>query len=109
MQTLKNDIVRARVSTELKQSAEQVLDGLGMSMTEAIRLFLTQVSLRQELPIELKIPNKTTLDAMSEDVSEQTYKVAALWINTLALERFRRDFYQWQILIKPQYAMKSAT
>jgi antitoxin component of RelBE/YafQ-DinJ toxin-antitoxin module len=27
-----------------------------VSMTEAIRLFLTQVSLRQEFPIELKIP-----------------------------------------------------
>jgi len=44
-----------------------------MSMTEAIRLFLTQVSLRQEFPIELKIPNKITLDAMSEEVTEQTY------------------------------------
>lgn len=45
MQTVKNDIVRARVSSELKDSAGQVLDSLGMSMTEAIRLFLTQVSL----------------------------------------------------------------
>ena len=73
MQTLKNDIVRARVSSELKDSAGQVLDGLGMSMTEAIRLFLTQVSLRQEFPIELKIPNKTTLAAMSDEVTEASY------------------------------------
>ena len=73
MQTVKNDIVRARVSSELKDSAGQVLDSLGMSMTEAIRLFLTQVSLRQEFPIELKIPNKTTLAAMSDEVTEETY------------------------------------
>jgi len=73
MQTLKNDIVRARVSSELKDSAGQVLDGLGMSMTEAIRLFLTQISLRQEFPIELKIPNKTTLAAMSDEVTEESY------------------------------------
>jgi len=73
MQTLKNDIVRARVSSELKDSAGQVLDGLGMSMTEAIRLFLTQVSLRQEFPIELKIPNKTTLAAMSDEATEESY------------------------------------
>jgi len=85
MQTLKNDIVRARVSTELKQSAEHVLDELGMSMTEAIRLFLTQVSLRQEFPIELKIPNKTTLDAMSEEVTEKTYaSVDALFDEVLS-------------------------
>jgi len=73
MQTVKNDIVRARVSSELKDSAGQVLDSLGMSMTEAIRLFLTQVSLRQEFPIELKIPNKTTLAAMSDEVTEESY------------------------------------
>jgi len=73
MQTVKNDIVRARVSSELKDSAGQVLDSLGMSMTEAIRLFLTQVSLRQEFPIEFKIPNKTTLAAMSDEVTEETY------------------------------------
>jgi len=73
MQTLKNDIVRARVSSELKDSAGQVLDGLGMSMTEAIRLFLTQIALRQEFPIELKIPNKTTLAAMSDEVTEASY------------------------------------
>jgi len=73
MQTLKNDIVRARVSSELKDSAGQVLDGLGMSMTEAIRLFLTQIALRQEFPIELKIPNKTTLAAMSDEVTEESY------------------------------------
>jgi DNA-damage-inducible protein J len=38
-----------------------------------IRLFLTQVSLRQEFPIELKIPNKVTLEAMKENVTEKTY------------------------------------
>ena len=73
MTPLKTEIVRARVSHELKQSAEQVFDDLGMSMTEAIRLFLTQVSLRQEFPIELKIPNKMTLEAMKENVTEKTY------------------------------------
>jgi len=44
-----------------------------MSMTETIRLFLTQVSLRQEFPIELKAPNKTTLATMPDEVTEETY------------------------------------
>jgi len=44
-----------------------------MSMTETIRLFLTQVSLRQEFTIELKAPNKTTLAAMPDEVTEETY------------------------------------
>ncbi|NOQ64998.1 MAG: type II toxin-antitoxin system RelB/DinJ family antitoxin [Methyloprofundus sp.] len=74
MPPLKNEVVRARVDAELKHSSEQVLNSLGMSMTEAIRLFLTQVSLRQEFPIELKIPNATTLKAMAESPSEKTYE-----------------------------------
>ena len=76
MTTLKNDVVRARISHELKQNAEQVLTEIGMSMTEAIRLFLTQVSLRQEFPIELKTPNKTTLNAIESDVTDAAYTSA---------------------------------
>ncbi len=74
MPQVKNEVVRARVEPELKHSAEQVLNSIGMSMTEAIRLFLTQVSLRQEFPIELKIPNATTLKAMVEAPTDKTYK-----------------------------------
>ena len=74
MPQVKNEVVRARIEPELKQSAEQVLNRLGMSMTEAIRLFLTQVSLRQEFPIELKTPNATTLKAMTEAPTEKTYE-----------------------------------
>jgi len=73
MEPIKNEIVRARVSHELKESAEEVLNNLGMSMTEAIRLFLTQVSLRQEFPVELKTPNATTLKAMNAPVTDETY------------------------------------
>ena len=73
MNTLKNDVVRARISHELKQNSEQVLNELGMSMTEAIRLFLTQVSLRQEFPIELKAPNKITLDAINSEMAKTVY------------------------------------
>jgi DNA-damage-inducible protein J len=68
-----NEVVRARVSPKLKQSAERVLDELGMSMAEAIRLFLTQIALRQEFPLELKIPNQTTLQAISAAPTDEIY------------------------------------
>ena len=74
MPQVKNEVVRARVEPELKHSAEQVLNNIGMSMTEAIRLFLTQVSLRQEFPIELTTPNATTLKAMAESPTDKTYE-----------------------------------
>lgn len=73
MAITKDDVVRARVSSQLKHNAEEVLAEIGMSMGEAIRLFLTQVSLRHEFPVELKVPNKTTLNAMSDQPTDDIY------------------------------------
>ena len=73
MTITKDDVVRARVSSQLKRNAESVLSELGMSMGEAIRLFLTQVSIRREFPIELKVPNKTTLKAISNKPTDDVY------------------------------------
>ena len=73
MAVTKDDVVRARVNSQLKHNAEEVLSEIGMSMGEAIRLFLTQVALRHEFPVELKIPNKTTLKAMSDKPTDDTY------------------------------------
>jgi len=70
----KDDVVRARVNSQLKKDAEKVLAELGMSMGEAIRLFLTQISLRHEFPVELKVPNKSTLKAMSEKPTDDVYQ-----------------------------------
>ncbi len=70
---MKTETVRARVSHELKQSSEEVLNELGMSVTEAIRLFLTQITLRQEFPLELKRPNTITLAAIDDTVTEESF------------------------------------
>ena len=74
MAIIKDDVVRARVNSQLKHNAEAVLSEIGMSMGEAIRLFLTQVSLRQEFPVELKVPNKVTLKAMSDKPTADVYQ-----------------------------------
>jgi DNA-damage-inducible protein J len=42
------------------------LHKLGISTTEAINLFLSQVRLRKGLPFDVRIPNKTTLKAMKD-------------------------------------------
>ena len=44
MTTIKSDMVRARVEPELKERAEAVLEKLGMSTADAIRIFLTQAA-----------------------------------------------------------------
>jgi len=56
----KTEFVRARVTTSLKREVENVLEPLGLSMSEAINLFLSQVRLNHGLPFQIKVPNLTT-------------------------------------------------
>lgn len=58
--------VQARIEPELKVAAEKVFESLGLTPTEAIRVFYKQVELHQGLPFDLKIPNQTTLAALAE-------------------------------------------
>ncbi|RRJ82764.1 type II toxin-antitoxin system RelB/DinJ family antitoxin [Aestuariirhabdus litorea] len=62
MSTMKTEIVRARIEPEIKADAEQVLEQIGMSMADAIRLFVTQVARRQEFPIELRVTARKPQD-----------------------------------------------
>ena len=62
----KTAMIRARVEPELKQQAEKVFSELGLSATEAIRLFYRQTALRNGLPFELRIPNEETLEAVRQ-------------------------------------------
>ena len=63
---IKTGLVRARVDEETKHQAETVLESIGLSMSEAIRLFTKQIALRNEFPLELKVPNQITRDALRE-------------------------------------------
>ena len=62
----KTETIRARVEPELKQQAEGILRELGLSATEAITLFYTQVAMYRGLPFDVKIPNADTVEAMRQ-------------------------------------------
>ena len=50
--------VFARVEPEIKEQAEQVLDRLGIPMSNAVGMFLRQVVLQRGLPFEVKLPQE---------------------------------------------------
>lgn len=58
--------VQARVDPRIKEQARNVLHELGMSMSEAIVVYLKQIILQRGIPFELKLPNKATLQAVRE-------------------------------------------
>ena len=47
--------VFARVEPEVKEQAEQVLDRLGIPMSNAVGMFLRQIVLQRGIPFEMKL------------------------------------------------------
>jgi DNA-damage-inducible protein J len=62
----KTGMIRARVSPELKAQAEGILAEIGLSSSDAIRMFYKQVTLRNGLPFDARIPNATTRKALRD-------------------------------------------
>jgi DNA-damage-inducible protein J len=60
----KTDMIRARVEPALRVRAEAILGKLGLSASDAIRLFYAQIALRDGLPFEVRLPNATTRRAL---------------------------------------------
>ena len=48
--------VFARVEPEVKEQAEQVLERLGIPMSNAVGMFLRQIVLQRGIPFEMKLP-----------------------------------------------------
>jgi DNA-damage-inducible protein J len=62
----KTGMIRARISPALKAEAEGILHQLGLSASDAIRMFYRQVTLCRGLPFEPRIPNATTRKALHD-------------------------------------------
>jgi len=50
---IKEAVVRARVDEKLKRESEDILRQLGLTQTEAIRMFFTQIVRRKGLPFQV--------------------------------------------------------
>lgn len=64
--TAKTASVHARIHPALKTQAEAVLARLGISTSEAIAIYFSQIALQKGLPFDVKIPNKKTQKGMQE-------------------------------------------
>jgi DNA-damage-inducible protein J len=57
---MKTSVIHARIEPQTKEKAEEILRNLGITPTEAIRIFYKQISLRGGLPFSVALPNKLT-------------------------------------------------
>ena len=67
--TAPTSMLHVRVDDETKTQAAEALAAMGLSMSDAVRLFLHRVIVDQAFPLELKVPNAQTRKAMQESRS----------------------------------------
>ena len=65
---MKNEVIHARISEDIKKESETILNNIGMTLSQSIDLFLRQVVLKRGIPFELNdISNK------KDDIEDLAY------------------------------------
>jgi DNA-damage-inducible protein J len=59
-------MLHIRVDDDTKEQAAAALDAMGLSVSDAVRIFLKRIVADQAFPLELKVPNAATRAAMQE-------------------------------------------
>jgi DNA-damage-inducible protein J len=65
----KTATITVRLDPKVKHDAQTVFNKLGLTTTQAISLFLNQVSLNKGLPFDLHIPNAETARAIDDAIA----------------------------------------
>lgn len=59
-------MLHVRIDHDLKAQGNAVLEAIGLSAADAVRLFYKRIVAEQAVPLELKVPNAETRAAMEE-------------------------------------------
>lgn len=59
-------MIHVRVDEKIKAQATETLAAMGLSVSDAVRVFLMRVVADKQMPFTLKVPNVETRAAMAE-------------------------------------------
>jgi DNA-damage-inducible protein J len=59
-------MVHIRMDDKLKAKAAKVLESMGLTISDAVRIFLKRVAAEKQLPFAIRVPNAQTREAMEE-------------------------------------------
>ena len=62
----KTATIQTRVDPVIKNNAQMILKKLNISMSEAISMYLSQITLHNGIPFEIKIPNEITAKTLED-------------------------------------------
>lgn len=86
-----NALIQARIDSKVKEDAENIMNQLGISLNEAIRMFLMQVIIHKGIPF------KPTLKPEYEP-NEMLQQVIADVENKKDLTRYKNTDEMWEDL-----------
>jgi DNA-damage-inducible protein J len=59
-------MVHVRIDEQIKAQAAETLAEMGLSISDAVRVFLMRIVAEKQMPFTLKVPNAETRAAMAE-------------------------------------------
>lgn len=59
-------MLHVRLDEQMKAEGLAALEAMGLTASDAVRLLFHRIVADQAFPLELKVPNRATRDAMSE-------------------------------------------
>jgi len=62
------------LDTHLKEQAKEIYSNYGLSLSQAVNMFLAQSVFSRGLPFDVKIPNDITLEAMRDVETGENYE-----------------------------------
>ena len=66
---MKSEVIHARIDSNVKNDSQLILNKIGISLSQAVDLFLRQVVLNKGMPFDLTLPQKEDLVFFAENVS----------------------------------------
>ena len=66
MRTVKKERSNLYLNAEIKREAKKIFSRYGLTLSDAVNIFLTQVVLEKGFPFKIQIPNEETQKVLQE-------------------------------------------
>jgi DNA-damage-inducible protein J len=80
-------VIRLRIDPGLKKKAVRLFKRMGITTSDAVRLFLLRAVVEKRLPFEIQDPNEITIAAMQAAQKGKDLEVTSL-------EQIKNDWYE---------------
>jgi DNA-damage-inducible protein J len=71
-------MVHIRVDKKVKAKASKTLAAMGLTVSDAVRLLLTRVAAEKAMPFEVRVPNRTTMEAIEAGERGEVFRASTV-------------------------------